>query len=590
MWSSRDLPARFAAAALDRVGDAVLITEACPDAPGPRIVYANRAFSDMTGYADDELVGATPRILQGPNTDRGVLDRLRAALEGGECFSGELVNYRRDGSEFQLELALAPLRDAQGCVTHFVASMRDITLPRQHRRRRTELEALARVQRDLAGAGGLNLDAVRQRIAEAAMEATGADGAVVEEPEGGDLVYRAVAGSAAGHLGLRIPKGDSLSGACYRELRVIVCHDTARDERVAAEAARAVGFASGVLVPLVQGYRCFGVLKVFAAEPGRFGHRERDFLELASGMLAGALETAHTYHAEVSRRGLLLDSLPMLVAYVDRDGRYREVNAAYERWFGVTQERLVGREMRCVLGEDGYAPIEPYVNAVLRGEAVHYETSVTAPSGDVRYLQGDYTPDLDRNGRQRGFFAVARDVTGLQTLYTDYLTEIHNRRKLEEQGATLIEAARRYGRPLSLVMMDVDHFKSINDDHGHPAGDAVLRMLARVLQDEVRAADLLARWGGEEFAIVAPETTEADAAAFAERIRARIAGHEFVPVGPVTASFGVATLDTGAEDMGALQARADAALYRAKRAGRNRVVCHAHDDQAMDATADERNM
>ncbi len=126
----------------------------------------------------------------------------------------------------------------------------------------------------------------------------------------------------------------------------------------------------------------------------------------------------------------------------------------------------------------------------------------------------------------RGFYAVVRDVTGLQTLFVDYLTKIGNRRQLEEKGAGLIEAARRYGRPLSLIMMDIDHFKAINDRHGHQAGDAVLTQMAELLHAEVRTADLLARWGGEEFAVMAPETDGAAAATLAERIRTRIAARE----------------------------------------------------------------
>ncbi len=105
----------------------VLITDAQLDRPGPRIVFVNHAFTAMTGYAEAEIVGQTPRILQGPRTDRDVLARLRRNLERGETFAGEAVNYRRDGSEFVLEWQVSPIRDERGVITHYLALQRDIT-------------------------------------------------------------------------------------------------------------------------------------------------------------------------------------------------------------------------------------------------------------------------------------------------------------------------------------------------------------------------------------------------------------------------------------------------------------------------------
>jgi len=573
MTAARENVAGLGREALDRVDDAVLITDGRTESPGPRIVYANRAFREMTGYPADELLGRTPAVLQGPETRAADVERVDRALAAGQAYRGEMTGRRRNGEALPLHWRIEPVRDGDGRLSHFIAVARDVTLERRYERRLNELEVLVRVQREVA-AGGLDLDTVRQRVVRAALEVSGADGAAIEEPDGDEMVYRAVAGKAAGHAGTRLPIDGSLSGTCYRELRSIFCDDTAEDARAAVQATRAVGFRSGVLVPLCRGYRCFGVLKVYAQAPGRFSAVEQHLLELASGVLAASLESAHTYHAEVDRRERLIDALPMLIAYVDRDGRYREINAASERWFGLARAQLVGREMRDALGEHGYAAIEPYVNAALRGESVHFQTQTTFRSGDEHYLEGDYIPDLDGRGRVRGFYAAVRDVTGLQTLYTDYLTRLSNRRRLEEQGAILIEAARRYGRPLSLVMIDVDYFKSINDALGHLAGDGVLMELARVLEGEVRAADVLARWGGEEFVVLAPETTEAEAAAFAERIRARVAEHGFAPAESVTLSIGLAELAGPEEDMASLYERADRALYRAKRAGRNRVIRH----------------
>ena len=128
---------RLLQSAIESAADSVLITDAQLDKPGPRIVYVNRAFAQMTGYERKEVLGQTPRILQGPKTDRAVLDRLRERLENGLSFHGEAVNYRKDGSEFTMAWDIEPIRDAEGTITHWVSTQRDTT-----ERRRLEHEVL----------------------------------------------------------------------------------------------------------------------------------------------------------------------------------------------------------------------------------------------------------------------------------------------------------------------------------------------------------------------------------------------------------------------------------------------------------------
>lgn len=162
---------------------------------------------------------------------------------------------------------------------------------------------------------------------------------------------------------------------------------------------------------------------------------------------------------------------------------------------------------------------------------------------------------------------------------TDDLTGIANRRYLGERLREERARAARYGRPLSVALVDVDHFKTVNDAHGHAAGDAVLRGVARTVTGSLRDCDLLGRWGGEELLAILPETDAAGARSLAQRLRAAVealrVAHDGRPHG-VTVSVGIATwapAGPGAHDPGddALLKRADEALYRAKAAGRNRV-------------------
>ena len=151
----------------------------------------------------------------------------------------------------------------------------------------------------------------------------------------------------------------------------------------------------------------------------------------------------------------------------------------------------------------------------------------------------------------------------------DTLTAVASRRRVEDVLRDEL-AAQGQGRPVSLIIVDVDHFKQVNDLHGHNTGDEVLRAIARILQREVRALDLVGRWGGEEFVVVCPDTGLEGAVGLAERLRAKIARQDFGRIGQKTASFGVAEAHVG-ESALALVERADRALYAAKRGGRDRV-------------------
>jgi diguanylate cyclase (GGDEF)-like protein len=158
---------------------------------------------------------------------------------------------------------------------------------------------------------------------------------------------------------------------------------------------------------------------------------------------------------------------------------------------------------------------------------------------------------------------------------TDPLTGVPNRRSLDERLAIEIARMTRYGSPLSLVMVDLDHFKALNDHHGHAAGDAVLRGVAEILDSEKRLGDMVARYGGEEFVAVLPHSDAAAALAWAERVRARLASTSFDLSGQhlaITASFGVASGRNDEDSSETLLRAADEALYEAKAAGRNQVA------------------
>jgi diguanylate cyclase (GGDEF)-like protein len=159
--------------------------------------------------------------------------------------------------------------------------------------------------------------------------------------------------------------------------------------------------------------------------------------------------------------------------------------------------------------------------------------------------------------------------------HTDELTNLANRRAFLGVGTAALDQARRYQRPLSLLMLDIDHFKKINDTYGHAAGDAALRAMASTLRKAARASDTPGRLGGEEFAVLLPETNAAEALVLAERIRHDVKALEVTHDGTTirfTASIGIAEQTAKTEDIDALLHEADEALYEAKEGGRDRVV------------------
>jgi diguanylate cyclase (GGDEF)-like protein len=160
--------------------------------------------------------------------------------------------------------------------------------------------------------------------------------------------------------------------------------------------------------------------------------------------------------------------------------------------------------------------------------------------------------------------------------HSDALTGLFNRRKFNDLCAAEIARSVRYGTPLALIMVDVDHFKNVNDLHGHLVGDRALVDVARVLAERMRATDALCRWGGEEFMILAPHLEQACAVQMADKLRGAIARADFGPAGRITCSFGVATLRPGDRAID-LILRADTCLYRAKRTGRNCVAREAEE-------------
>jgi diguanylate cyclase (GGDEF)-like protein len=192
--------------------------------------------------------------------------------------------------------------------------------------------------------------------------------------------------------------------------------------------------------------------------------------------------------------------------------------------------------------------------------------------GKERELQ-EANASLEATVAQRTAALTQANAELLSLATHDSLTGVYNRRRFDEKLTEYTLLFRRTGRPFSLLLIDADHFKRINDTHGHAVGDEVLQQLAQLIQASLRTTDFVARYGGEEFAVLLPEIAQPDTPeVVAEKIRAAVAEADFPAVGNVTVSIGVGLADPADNNHSALIKRADQQLYQAKAAGRNQVA------------------
>jgi two-component system, cell cycle response regulator len=327
-----------------------------------------------------------------------------------------------------------------------------------------------------------------------------------------------------------------------------------------------------------------GVLRVLRAQLGaRFGH-EAQVLTARSGDEAVAL------FDELSRDG---ESIALVIADQIMPGmKGVELLEIVNRRFPTTMKILLTGQagLDAVIDAINRAHLNQYIskpwdetavllaveNLLRQYRLVHENQQLIASLSAKNQALLEMNRELEAKIHERTHELAEANTRLAQLAVTDGLTGLYNHRHLHERLSLEVERSQRSGLPLSLLMLDVDHFKQFNDTFGHPAGDEVLRQLARVLNDTRRANDVVARYGGEEFAVILVDTAKFTAAKVAERVRERIAGHDFSEAaqraGNISVSIGVATFpDDGADAEGLVRA-ADTALYAAKRAGRNRVV------------------
>lgn len=418
--------------------------------------------------------------------------------------------------------------------------------------------------------------------------------------------------------GLRIPLGKGLSGHAAQLKRPIYSPDVKKDPRY-LNVIRTTG--SEVAIPLMVRDEVVGVLDFQSEHLNFFDSEMIDLLTLFSTQASLALENARLYSLE-RRRAEQLEAINAVArqttAVLDLDELLTVVCRLLLEWFHSDHVAVLmaeGDTLRVRAHEGRLTPnlamgaqLDPggiAARALSTGRSI-IENDVHVVKGYIAGFaetQSELCVPLIFFGEKLGVLALDSsskntfehdDLQPLESVadicaaaiqnasyfdrmkqlaYVDGLTGIHNRRYFEMRIVEELERAGRFQGRMAVIMVDIDNFKRVNDEFGHLLGDEVLRLVANLLKQQLRKSDLLCRYGGEEFAIVVPETTGENAMRVAEKLRRQIETHHFPGVPrSVTISCGVADYPTQGITRDEVVAAADAALYTAKQAGRNRIA------------------
>ena len=511
------------------------------------VSFWNDAATRIFGYTNQEVSGKYLHSFIMPERH---IDTFRKGYEtfqktGQGPFIGkvyETEGKRKDGTEFPVELSLAALKLKD--TWNAVGIVRDITTRKQEEKTRAYLSAI--VESTSAAVISLTKDL---------------NGIIQTWNKGAERVYGYSAEEAVGrHISFLVPPGHK---------------DDIPD----------------ILERVKRGESVERYETVRTRKDGTHIHVSLDVSPILDpqGTIMGAATIAHNitdrkYAEEKVRESreqlqVIIDTVPSLISYVDRNFHYRWNNRTYREWFHRTAEEITGRHMRDILGEEVFQRILPRLQKALSGEVVYYDDYLAYPSGG-RWVHGVYMPNRTARGEVDGIVVFVNDITERKKMeeeirhmaHHDALTGLPNRRLFRDVVNMEMAQARRTRKKLAILFLDLDRFKEVNDTLGHEAGDALLKEVARRLRANIRESDTVARIGGDEFNILLADIPRPeDVTAVARKIMGSferpflIAGHEL----HVTASIGISVYPDDSEETDTLFRYADIAMYHAKERGKN---------------------
>lgn len=277
---------------------------------------------------------------------------------------------------------------------------------------------------------------------------------------------------------------------------------------------------------------------------------------------------------KLNRSSVIID-MHVIFSSIDFNGKIIHASSAFEKITGFNKGDHISKKHIFIdkkNNEETY--FENIINTLELKQTWQGEQKIKTRSDDIIWLDTIISPETDSLEKIQGYSVISHNITDKKRIQeisiTDQLTKVYNRHKLDEVLKYEINHSKRYNSIFSVILIDIDKFKSVNDTYGHHAGDIILIEIANLIKNNIRKIDTLGRWGGEEFLIVLSKSNSDIAISLAESLRKIIESYQFSVVGNKTASFGVSTYLEG-ESQNDLIKRTDKALYYSKEAGRNRV-------------------
>ncbi|HEY2602072.1 MAG TPA: EAL domain-containing protein [Thermoleophilaceae bacterium] len=464
-------------------------------------------------------------------------------------------------------------------------------MPGQSRNSAERLSLVVETQREIASAGS-DLQAVMRLVAERSVAIIGADGAMVNLIEDGDMMHtRAAVGIGANAFDARRPLSGSVGRYAIESGQPILIEDTVSDPRINQELRARVGDKSLICVPLFQGATVIGTINVLSrSEDDRLTEDDRQIMEMLSVVLSAAVSHAAEFEARrgqaeaFARFRTLFEGASIGILRLCPDGRAVEVNPALEQMLGYTADELAQMTFREYMNKEDLDRAEVLFRDLIGGQRESFQLEARYSRKDGELVWAHVRAALERDQEGEPAFAVTMienitkrkhaeaelirqsELNQHQALH-DPLTGLPNRVLFGERIEHSINHAERRDTRLAILMMDLNRFKEVNDSLGHQAGDDLLKEVGDRLRGALRASDTVARLGGDEFGLLLPEpSTSDDVLGVVERIRQALERPVYVQDLPlaIEASIGIAVFPDHGREAELLIQRADVAMYAAK--------------------------
>lgn len=550
------------------------------------IEYVNPRFTQTTGYPFDEAIGKNPRILKSGEMAAEEYTRLWATLTAGGEWRGEFHNRKKNGELYWESATISPIKDERGNITHYLAIKEDITEGKRVQAALRESEQYARSIIESSLDMIITIDNQR-RITEfnpAAEQVFGYTRAQVLG-EHVNLLYADHAEGRAVHQTVL------LNGKLVQEIwnkrkngEIFPAYLSAAIMR--NEQGEMLGIV-GLSRDITQVKRANEMLARRVAE--------LEALRQASLSLTASLDLPAVLESILDNTMRLMPGAQDSHIYLYVDGQLTFGTSQWhdgrqgEEWASPRQDGLtytVARSGEAIIVPD-FQTHPLYANMTTGWQGAIIGLPLKIADRVVGVMSIAFTEPRDFSEEDLRALRLLADQAAIgienarlynqvqQLAITDPLTGCYNRRGFVQLGEVEFNRAWRFNRPLAVLMIDVDHYKQLNDTYGHAIGDQILAAMVDCYRANLRTVDIVGRYGGEEFVVLLPEVDLRTALRVAERLRAAVAAMS-VPVNDpgirVTISVGVAILTRNTPDLDALVKRADQAQYRAKQAGRNQVA------------------